>query len=236
MTLTIAPGLAAYAASENRLPPRHLGRRYDRSGRFLPEPGNTVVCHLMDGSPSHKAVLACREGMKTLPSADRLTFTVPSSLHMTLFQGVIEFRRDWPYWPREMPADAPIEAMTRHFVSRLSGFTAAAPFAMTVTDVKPTGLVLDGLTEGDRKALAEWRDRLADAFGYRHPDHDDYVFHITFAYLIDWLPDSDLPAWQDFRDQALDRFAREAPVIALQPPAFCRFVDMNHFEELIVLT
>lgn len=26
-----------------------------------------------------------------------------------------------------------------------------------------------------------WRDALADIFGYRHPDHDTYEFHITFS-------------------------------------------------------
>ncbi|TIW54516.1 MAG: DUF1868 domain-containing protein, partial [Mesorhizobium sp.] len=28
---------------------------------------------------------------------------------------------------------------------------------------------------------------------------------------------------------------REAPVIELNPPAFCSFRDMKHFEELLVL-
>lgn len=72
-------------------------------------------------------------------------------------------------------------------------------------------------------------------FGHRQPQHDDYRFHMTFAYMIDWLRDDELPAWQQMLDAELALLQREAPVLELRPPAFCRFADMNHFEELLVL-
>ncbi|WP_245520914.1 DUF1868 domain-containing protein, partial [Mesorhizobium sp. M8A.F.Ca.ET.208.01.1.1] len=36
------------------------------------EPGNTVVSHLVAGSPSEAAVVAVRERMRAMPDADRL--------------------------------------------------------------------------------------------------------------------------------------------------------------------
>ena len=51
MTL-ISPSLLAFGRNANHAPPRHLGTRYDTEGRFLPEPGNTVVSHVTAGSPS----------------------------------------------------------------------------------------------------------------------------------------------------------------------------------------
>lgn len=72
-------------------------------------------------------------------------------------------------------------------------------------------------------------------FGYRHPDHDAYVFHITLAYQIQRLADDRAAAWQTLFDDCLALLARQAPVIEIKPPAFCSFRDMEHFEELLVL-
>ncbi|TGV62187.1 DUF1868 domain-containing protein, partial [Mesorhizobium sp. M00.F.Ca.ET.158.01.1.1] len=90
---TVRPSLAGFFAGSNPMPPVHLGTRYDTSGNFLIEPGNTVVSHLVSGSPSEAVVLAVRDRMMAMPDADRLAFTPVSSLHMTLFQGIIEYRR-----------------------------------------------------------------------------------------------------------------------------------------------
>ena len=232
---SISPTLTRFAAGNNTAPPRHLGRRYDESGRFLPEPGNTVVCHLEPGSATEKAMIEVRRRMLAMPEADHLAFTPVSSLHMTLFQGIIEYRRALPYWPADMALDTPIEAMTELYCTRLAGFRGAGPFRIRTIDIVPTGFTVAGATPQDEKSLAAWRDALADRFGYRHPDHDAYEFHITLAYMRNWLPDPCLPAWNDLFAECLALIAREAPVLELRAPAFCAFADMNHFEELLVL-
>jgi hypothetical protein len=235
MPQPIKPSLARYAEGNNSSAPRHLGTRYDTNGNFLPEPGNTVVCHLVAGSASERAVLEVRDRMMSMPDASKRTFTPVSSLHMTLFQGIIEYRRALPYWPGDVPLDTSIDEMTDLYVKRLQGFEGAGSFRIKVTDVTPVGLTVKGATPEDDRIIKAWRDALSVQFGYRHPDHDAYVFHITFAYVIDWLSDDRLPAWQGLFDDCLALLDREAPVIEIHPPAFCRFKDMNHFEELLRL-
>ncbi|MFI5410580.1 DUF1868 domain-containing protein [Kaistia sp. UC242_56] len=233
-TSSISP-LACYAAGDaNPLPPRHLGQRYDQAGTFLPEPGNTVVCHLVEGSPSQAAVLEVRRRMQAMPDANRLAFMPASSLHMTLFQGIIEYRRSLPYWPADVPLDTEISAMTSLYLQRLEGFAGAGPFRIRVVDVVPTGLTVVGATDDDVRRMRAWREAFAEVFGYRHPDHDDYVFHVTLAYMIDWLDPDRLPEWEALFDDCRALLAREAPVFELEPPAFCSFEDMNHFEPLRV--
>ncbi|QND53909.1 DUF1868 domain-containing protein [Phyllobacterium sp. 628] len=231
----IKPSLARFAVSQHPEPPQHLGRRYDTSGNFLIEPGNTVVSHLVKGSESEKAVIAVRERMLAMPDASRLAFTPVSSLHMTLFQGIIEYRRRASFWPDDVPLDTSIDDMTRLYVDRLQDFEGCGPFNVKVVDVTPAGLTVAGASEYDERILRAWRDALAVPFGYRHPDHDTYVFHITLAYVIERFPDDRLAAWQELLDDCLAFIQREAPVIALNPPAFCSFADMKHFEELVVL-
>ena len=235
MPQSIRPSLAGFFEGANPKPPVHLGIRYDTSGNFLPEPGNTVVSHLVSGSPSEAVVIEVRERMRAMPDADRLAFTPISSLHMTLFQGIIEYRRRLPYWPQDMPLDTSIDEMTNLYLERLKGFEGFGPFNIKVLEVVPTGLTVAGATEKDRRVMSAWRDALSVPFGYRHPDHDSYSFHITFAYQIQRLADDRAAAWQDLFDDSLALFELQAPVIEIKPPAFCSFRDMNHFEELLIL-
>ncbi len=76
---------------------------------------------------------------------------------------------------------------------------------------------------------------LATLFGYRHPDHETYSFHITFAYLLERFSDGAILTWQKALEEIVEELREAAPVIELEPPAFCSFDDMNHFEKLVVL-
>ena len=51
--------IARFSEGQNTAPPSRLGQRY-APDRFLPEAGNTVVCHLDTLDPAHTAVLAAR--------------------------------------------------------------------------------------------------------------------------------------------------------------------------------
>lgn len=223
-----------FGRQHNPAPPRHMGRRYNRAGIFLPEPGNTVVCHLVEGSATQQALADARLVFQAMADADNLAFTPVESYHMTLFQGIVEGRRDYPFWPRDSDGATSIAEMTEQFTQRLKGFAGGPAFQVAVTEIVPTGLLVEGVAAADRQALAAWRDGLAELLGYRHPDHDSYEFHITIAYLIDWIDEAELPAWQAMLHAVEADIVQRAPVLELRAPAFCSFADMNWFEELLV--
>lgn len=234
LTDTLSPELLAYSRGRNATPPPHLGTRYLRTGGFLPEPGNTIVCHVTKGSPTQDVLVEAREKFLAMPEAQQFVFTPITSLHMTLFQGIIEYRRRPGFWPAGIALDAPIDEMTDIMAERLEQLSFFEPFQVEVTRARPSGLLVDGASERDRKTMRAWRDALAGLLGYRHPDHGDYPFHITFAYAIDWLADDALPRWQAMLDEVAGDIRRKMPILELDPPAFCSFEDMNHFCELLV--
>ena len=234
LTDTLSPELLAYSRGRNATPPPHLGTRYLRAGGFLPEPGNTIVCHVTKGSPTQDVLVEAREKFLAMPEAQQFVFTPITSLHMTLFQGIIEYRRKPGFWPEGIALDAPIDEMTDIMAGRLEQLSVFEPFQVEVTRARPSGLLVEGASERDRKTMRAWRDALAGVLGYRHPDHDDYPFHITFAYAIDWLADDALPRWQAILDEVAGDIRRKMPILELDPPAFCSFEDMNHFCELLV--
>jgi len=230
----ISPDLMRFSAEKATAPTRHLGIRYNEAGAFLPEPGNTVVCHLVEGSATQRTLTDVRTRLMALPEAEKFAFTPASSLHMTLFQGIIEHRRLADFWPADLPFETPIDDMTALLQARLAYFSAPPPFQVRTIGLRPLGLTVEGVTEEDRRIMAAWRDAFADILVYRHPDHDDYEFHITLSYFIRGLSDAALPVWQAALSEGLAEIARTAPILELRPPAFCAFADMNHFEEILV--
>jgi len=232
---SLSPELLKCSKSRHPGPPPHFGTRFDLSGKFQYEPGNTIVCHVVHGSETQDVMVAARDMYLAMPEASQFTFTPVSSLHMTLFQGIIEHRRRPNFWPADVALDTPIDDMTAIMGERLAHFAALEPFKVAVTGARPAGLLVDGATDADRRIMRSWRDGLADLLGYRHPDHDTYPFHVTFAYVIERLEDEALPRWQQMLDDVAEEVAVQMPILELRPPAFCTFDDMNHFEERIVL-
>lgn len=206
-----------------------LGIRFDATGRFLPEKGNTVVAQVVPGSPTETALIGLRAALQALPEADHFAFTEVASYHMTVLEGVVETRRAPGFWPAGLPLDLPIPQATAAMIDRLQGWQAPPAFRMRITAVTPMGLRLTGATAADETAARDWRDRLADAFGLRAPGHERYGFHTTLAYCKAGLPRAALPALRDRMAALTDRMQAEVPVLDLARPAFCTFADMNAF-------
>lgn len=231
--MTISPSLAAFVQSRHTDAPHYLGTRYNADGVFLPEPGNTVVCNVQPDTATQAVLLDIHQRFRNRPDGRKLAFTAAESLHMTLLDGVIMSRRLPEHWPAGIAVDTPLIDMDALFLERLGPFTAGPHFNVEAVEVRPTGLAVDGVTAEDRKIMRDWRDRLSDLLGFRHPNHDTYAFHLTMAYPIAWLDDADLPAWQALFDQALADIRQRAPVLELRAPAFCHYDDMNLFNELL---
>jgi len=215
--------------------PRHLGTRFNAGGEFLLEPGNTVVAHVKRASPSMAALLRLRAALKAMPHASHFAWTPPSSYHMTLFQGTIEFRRKPLYWPEPLGLGAPIADTTRFLAGQLNGLPPIAPLRTKLKEITPLGLVVEGYSAPDERLLRQARDDLAERFHYRHPDHETYTFHITMAYLKEWLPADATEVYVPALAKLTTEFAAEVPFIDLGPAEFCTFNDMNHFEPVLRL-
>lgn len=233
--MTIQTNVEAFSRSRNPQPPRRLGRRYSAQA-FLPEAGNTVVCHLDRTDPAHQHVLEARRAVQALPGAENLLFTPPESLHMTLFEGVIETRRTADAWPAGVDRDASVVSVTEQLQPRLSAFAAPPSFSVQITGIGPGGLTLAGATERDAVQMRAWRDALTLPFGYRHRNHDAYTFHMTFAYPVGWIDDALVSVWTQRLHDILTNLVADVPVLPLCAPALCRFADMTRFEELVVLS
>ena len=209
-----------------------LGQRFDASGRFLPERGNTVVAQVTAGSATQSALIDLRSSLMGLSFGGHFAFTDVASYHMTVFEGVIETQRDYACWPTGLALDLEIDEMTTAMAARLDGFVPPQPFTMKLACVTPHGLSLTGATPEDEVNARRWRDALAAAFGFRSPSHEAYGFHTTLAYQIEWPPVEALPFHAKAMARLTEEFAARVPVLHPDAPAFCRFADMNAFAQV----
>lgn len=213
----------------------YLGRRFDHFGTFLPEAGNTIVAQVVPGSATEAALVWLRGELMALPYADHFAFTAIPSYHMTVFEGVIETRREAGYWPTVVTLDASIDDATAAMTGMLQGLAPLPDFAIRPVAVTPFGLALSGATDADEATARAWRDRLSQALGFRTPHHDSYGFHTTLAYVRSWLPADAVPAYQSAMQLLTAEFLDRVPVMDLARPAFCRFADMNAFPPVLQL-
>ena len=221
----------AIAPGSGWINPR-LGIRFDEAGRFLPEAGNTVVCQIIPGSRTETALAAFRTALSELPEAHLFAFTPKESWHMTVFEGVVETRRDPAFWPQGIDPETALPATTVAMAQRLEGFVPPPPLRMAVQAATPFGLSLRGATAVDEGNARLWRDRLSDALRLKTPRHAEYAFHTTIAYLKRAPSRDALPVWRATISDWTRHLMQDITEVELAPPAFCTFKDMCNFAPL----
>ncbi|ULR31614.1 DUF1868 domain-containing protein [Dickeya fangzhongdai] len=217
--------------------PRDIGGKFNPDGSVRRFPGNTIISHIPLGSSASDAFTAVRDTLRQQDFSHCLTFTPPSSYHMTVFEGVTESKRRLPFWPADLPTDAPLQACTSHLVRKLAGFDlqATPPFKLRITDFNArqdsgATLRLTPLDDNEERKLRTLRDRLSERLAIRAPDHDSYGFHVTLAYLVRWMTEEESQAYLQAQQACLRYLQQQVPVLELSVPEFCVFNDMFAFD------
>ncbi|MGR3780748.1 MAG: DUF1868 domain-containing protein [Albimonas sp.] len=231
----------ALAARQGQAAPTYLGLRFDARGQALPDPGCTVVAHVRE--PAANAALATvRATMEAAGLARFWAWLPPSSFHMTMFDMLLHSRRG-AAWPRHLPQDMPGREADGIVVETLRGFAleTAPVFRMKLDGLvlSPSGMgvAVSGETPAEDARLRALRDRLAAATGLSdRPGHDEYRFHITLAYLIDWPAPEDAREADAMLSEADSALLAALPTLDLGPPEVCLFDDMTEFRPLFSLS
>lgn len=202
--------------------------KFDQSGHVRQTFGLTLLCHIDPSSDAWAALCELQDQMAKGPHADSFSFLPKPSFHMTVFDGVIDYRRDAANWPGDISVTAPIPDVEAHWRPKVDALDLPKGFTITAMDF------LGGFTlnVAETPQLRATRNQIATALDVWRPDHDTYPFHITLGYLIHWLTPE---AAQTTQARAQDAFAAQAhrlKDIALGPPEFCRFASMHRFDPI----
>jgi hypothetical protein len=224
---------AAAASSK----PYDVDRKFNADGTPRRFPGNTIISHIPLATPASEALIAVRDTLKQHPFSRDLAFTPPSSYHMTVFEGVIDVLRTPGYWPADLPANAPLDVCTRQFEDKLAGFRLDTPLPLrmriadfSVRQDSGATIRLSPFDADEERNIRRLRDRLSDLLQIRARDHVQYGFHVTLAYLVNWMSAAETIDYAATQRDCLAFLQSRVPVLEFGAPEFCVFNDMLAFD------
>jgi hypothetical protein len=217
--------------------------KFTPGGMPKPFAGNTVICHVPHQSRFMDGASALQDALQSANFAHKLGILPPESYHMTIFPGANDQARPRSSWPGGVALDATIEQCSSIMRQRMESVHLEGPFPLRVEiDVPATmnygracTLRMKGADPNAEHTLRAIRNRLADVYQYRGPEHDNYGFHITIAYTMTDLSAEEMTHYHALLQDAVNRLTRETPVLSLGLPEYCTFRDMFRFDTEVIL-
>jgi hypothetical protein len=211
--------------------PSGVGTKFYPDGSVRPFPGNTIICHVPAGA-ARNGLLDLHACLARLDLNGSISLLPISSLHMTVFEGVCDQVRKPNHWPDDLAIDAPLDVCNALFEKKLRHFDldCEPPYHLRIEKLErlATGIGLRLLPNNDdeNRRLRDLRNRLSTLLHLRHADHESYVFHISFAYIIRQLT----PEQVKLIAGTVADWQMGQPILELGGPEFCKFENMFHFE------
>lgn len=210
--------------------PSAVGQKFQVDGVVMPFPGNTFICHIDEASVAHAALSAAQQRLMDGPCQRAFSFLPPSSFHMTVFEGVTDLARSAPEWPRTLPSDAPVSAVTEAFMVATQGLALPRDISIKLDTIFGGFSVrVSGATDEEEHRLRGARATLREATGIHKPDFESYGFHITLGYLLRWLDPEEAELVLNLSDEVANALIDTVPTMTLKEVTFCTFDDMHAF-------
>lgn len=224
------------------------GRKFAPSGQVQHWPGCTLICHIPRPGPAFEALCEARDLLRTVGvNRRKLSWLPEHSYHMTVIDLLNESHRgplEWPGdWPAAIPQDTPLDIAYRRIgdLLRTTDLGSDKPFRLVLDDVLAReGIRTDGyprtgvpwvpVDAAELRRLRALRDRVSDAVGIRHRDHDGYRFHTSLAYPIARFTPAEAANYQQLYVTSMQHIRHKIPVLELGAPEFCLFESMYFFD------
>lgn len=210
------------------------GGKFDDNGGVLRHPGNTFICHIDPQSVFYQCLSDMHDALRALPGAGCLTFLPKSSFHMTVFCGISGDPLGVDGWPDDIPRDTTLETISGIWLKRLSRIDEQGGFTM-MPDCMPVpySLNMKPATEADASSLLDTRKQLQDITGLVRADMQSYQFHVTFAYLVNWINADEAEDLMVSAQRLYNEHLANTTPVTLGPVEFCTFETMYKFTRFV---
>ena len=223
--------------------PSGVPEKFSASGEIQIFRGNTIIAHLPPRCPLIPPLCFLYAYITKHPFNSKFALLPPSSWHMTVIEGVTDAYRHSEDSPQGMN-DWTVEEYTSHITSKLKALGAdlhraglAPPYHMKLMGCQDIengiSLRVEPATAYENCRIRRLRDKIAaEAFGFRHPSHDVYEFHVSVAYLLQKMEDKEKANLKTELEEQIMGLAVE---FELGSPEFCLFDNMYAFDRQFYL-
>jgi hypothetical protein len=221
--------------------PNGVNIKFDMNGNALPFEGNTLIGYV-DNSAFHESLhLLVTDVTSDETLKKKLVLLPESSYHITIFDCAC-LRRDssW-YWPTDIRNDVTIEMCTEILKERFADIAlrGTPDINFTITGHKPyintLGISFRPETETDAENLRNLRDKFSRLAGIRRDNHNEYEFHLTLGYFVEY------PCFREVKilDKAVSYFLERLEDcngrVCIKGIEFCFFKNMLDYTPVLTI-
>lgn len=211
------------------------GGKFSPSGHVLRYPGNTFLCHVDHKSQAHEVLVELQNKIKNSPFSHRLTYLPTDSFHMTVFQGRSPYHPDKTHWPDGEPISLSRDEQVQKMCDQSKTLDFPKSHRVKIDNLYTLhSLTISGADAENEASLRAIRSKLRDITKINPPGFDRYVFHMSLAYFITFVEESEARDIMALSDELSGQLIAQMPEITLGPIELCVFDNMHHFKPVKV--
>ena len=211
---------------------RAVGTKFHEDGQVRFFAGNTIVSHILENSHVFREALWAQSEVMRLPFASKYAFLPPHSFHMTVFELLCDQVRDQQHWSSHLDLAIGLRETDVYFEKTATPIGPPSELQMRLSAVSTTRHAYIGLVPVNEKAEARiraYRDRLSESTGVRFPNHDEYHYHISLAYMLEDLTEAEQEKGHAAEEAIETRLGRTLAEVTIPAPRVTYFDHMHAF-------
>lgn len=201
--------------------------KFKASGEAIPYYGNTIIS-LMNNKdwPIYNLSKKMMELIRCSALKEKVRILPLASIHMTVIPLIREIDRAKAIWPDGLPKTAKFSEIDNLLVNKIEQVEPYHNIAMNIDEVQITGFRLSPQNNEMERELRTYRDAIAKVTDIVHPDHDQYHFHVSLAYIIKPFSKYDIILLDALEKRMTDLARKSLNSFKIAQPQFTVFNNM----------
>ena len=207
--------------------------KFDDRGNPLPFPGCTIICNIPLNTNLSDQIISLQKNIENFNPEKTYFYLPPSSFHMTLFDCCNFNTKNTNYWPSDIDPDMDYKDIAVELNKRIQNYIFPKEFNLKLKMFfGGYSIILEPFSEKDEKILRNCRDELSSLLKIKFENHQRYTFHITLAYILRELNQTEIKNLIEFNKKLFFDFSKSFPKLTLEKPEMCTFEDMLEFKSI----
>jgi len=209
-----------------------IGVKFNSDGTPIKYPGNTVIADVGKENPAYAVLHQISSRLRQVKFNDCFIFLPENSYHVTIIRGMNDNVRKSGFWPPELALDTPMDQVDDYFATAAGAVPVSADIRMKFVRLQINGddvrVCLKPADMEQEQLLKDYRSQVAQRLGFQLPGHDEYIYHVTMAYILK-LPGSEYQHQLHEIEESINSCLREQDCFYLSRPCLAYYNDMMQF-------
>jgi len=207
--------------------------KFDDKGKTLSFPGCTIICNIPLNTDLSNEIIYFQKKIENFNPKKTYFYLPPSSFHMTLFDCCNLNTKNTNYWPSNIDPNMDYKNIAIELNKRIKDYIFPEELNLKLKMFfGGYSIILEPFSEKDEKILRNCRDELSSLLKIKFENHQRYTFHITLAYILRELNQTEIKNLIEFNKKLFFDFSKSFPKLTLEKPEMCTFEDMLEFKSI----